>query len=141
MKFDESGNRIGSRVINTSKHIGIVGSSKVYYKLAISLITDIVKSYPQDTIFISGGALGVDKATRIVCEQLGREFIEYLPSSRSWEGFKTRNLLIARNSDHIISIALPLKTTPCYHCGNSTHEKTAGCWTGKKCKSYEVRIL
>ena len=49
--------------------------------------------------------------------------------------------IIAKYCDKIYSLALPKTKTACYHCGRDDHEKTAGCWTGKKNGNYEVVIL
>lgn len=121
--------------------IGIVGSSKAQDSISVPVIVEIMKKYPEDTVFVSGGANGIDCGVRVACEILERELIEHLPKTEDWKEYKKRNELIADECDKIYSIALPKTSIACYHCGRGDHEKTAGCWTGKKNGNYEVVIL
>ncbi len=72
------------------------------------------------------------------------DFIEHLPRTLSWPGYKSRNLAIVRDSDevHCITVArLPVSYTGmefpcCYHCvraglefAERPHIKSGGCWT------------
>ncbi len=90
---------------------------------------------------ISAGSLRIDKQI-------------HLPRERNWsQGFKPRNLLIARHSDALHNITVAryperfdgMKFGVCYHCerrfretGRATqgHIKSGGCWT-----AYEAEKL
>lgn len=126
--------------------IGIVGSSKVQVnEKSIRFVEDIVIDYPIDTVFVSGGASGIDEIVEMVCMVVDRKIIIHKPKTKDWEGYKERNLLIAKDCDKVISIALPFKEDGiqkyCYHCKSKRHQKTAGCWTAMKCKEHEVKIF
>ena len=121
--------------------IGIVGSSKIKENDVLIFVKNILNKFTKNTVIITGGAKGVDTAVKQCCDELGYICKEIFPKSNNWEGFKERNLQIAKESDHVISIALPYSKQFCYHCNSKTHEKTAGCYTGKHCKSYEVMIF
>ncbi len=121
--------------------VGIVGSSKATYDQAHEAIELIINSYPLDTTFISGGAKGIDNVVKLICAKLNRNIIEMIPKQQNWAEFKKRNLLIAKHSDVVISVALKFSGNPCYHCNNSTHDKTAGCYTLKHAKKGRVVVL
>ncbi|HEC65448.1 hypothetical protein LCGC14_2589450 [marine sediment metagenome] len=112
--------------------IAIVGSSKLTEKekqLARDAILKIIEEHGQDHIYISGGARGVDTEVHTMAQNNDVEIIEHHPSSNNWDGFKMRNICIANDCDILYCITTPMKYTPCYHCDDPTHEKTAGCWT------------
>ena len=123
--------------------IGIVGSSKAHIDTSnMMFVADIIESYPPDTIFVSGGADGIDKLVRLACELTSKQLIEYKPKSNNWEGYKKRNLFIATVCDEVISIVLPPNDKSyCYHCNTNKHEKSAGCWTARKCKKFRIEVL
>jgi len=68
----------------------------------------------------------------------------FLPDSSNWEGYKKRNIMIAKECDELYCITIPKREgeQKCYHHNPSAnHMKTAGCWTmsealrlNKKCK-------
>lgn len=126
--------------------IGIVGSSKIQLEDALPVVEKIIMMYnPTTTEFVSGGAAGVDRAVMIVCDLFNIKFTPYPPDVESWNdvgdkiGYKTRNLKIAAVSDHVVSIAL--SGGYCYHCHSDTHQKTAGCFTARRCKSFEIFVI
>lgn len=122
--------------------IGIVGSSKAQDSKSVPFIMELIKEYPEDTVFVSGGANGIDCGVKIACKILDRELIEYKPKGYGWKYNKPRNLLIAKECDEVISITLPFTNEPCYHCGFSMeHNKTAGCYTARKCNKFRIVIL
>ena len=121
--------------------VGIVGSSKFPNTAhSVRFIKDIIDKYPPDTIFVSGGAKGVDSVAIDVCRLSGYNTTVFKPKGHSWTAFKERNLIIARYCDEVISIALPLDKTPCYHCNSKRHDKTAGCYTLKYAKKGKVIV-
>ena len=124
-----------------SEIIGIVGSSKVTEKQHFDFIEKLILKLPLDTIIVTGDADGVDMVVRLMCLTHGRQCSIIYSKTKYWQSYKKRNQIIAEYSDRIISIALPLNKTPCYHCNSNTHEKTAGCYTGKINGKYEVKIL
>lgn len=121
--------------------LGIVGSSKAtdleHYKFVENLINEIY----DNTIIVTGDADGIDLCVRLVCQKYNLSHTVIYSKTKDWDGFKKRNEVIAKYCDRVISIALPLTKTPCYHCNSNTHEKTAGCYTGKINGNYEVKIL
>jgi len=125
-----------------TKIIGIVGSSKVTDDQCVDVIKDILQSYPNNTVFVTGDAFGIDFAVRKTCKIMKKTCSVIYSKTRYWDdGFKIRNEIIAKYCDKIISIALPFDKISCYHCNRDDHEKTAGCYTGKINGNYEVRIL
>ncbi|HEV8364572.1 MAG TPA: hypothetical protein VGQ52_13740 [Gemmatimonadaceae bacterium] len=71
---------------------------------------------------------------------LGLPTVQHPPEKRQWEGgYKQRNILIAEDSDVVLSIVvreLPATYTGmrfefCYHCRTKSHVKSGGCWTAK----------
>lgn len=56
---------------------------------------------------VSGGAVGIDLMAAEYAKGLGLEVTEYLPKHRRWapEGFKERNLQIARDCTHLLRIS------------------------------------
>ena len=125
--------------------IGIVGSSEAEITTSINFIMKLMKEYPSDTEFVSGGAKGIDTAVDIACQTLGRKLTIFLSDKHEWASYSKRNLKIARYCDEVISIALPFKEDGiqkyCYHCKSKRHQKTAGCWTARKCKEFKIEIM
>ena len=124
--------------------IGIVGSSKApVNEESIRFVEDIIVDYPQDTVFVSGGAKGIDEIVEMACMVVGRKLIIHKPKTENWEGYKERNIIIAHECDKVICVALRSKDKEayCYHCGSEEHERTGGCYTARRCKEFEVKIL
>lgn len=112
--------------------IAIVGTSHLTDKekaRAANAIESIFNENP-DAEIITGDANGIDA---LVLSYSGcREMTMIKALDKKWEGkygFKQRNIAIAEQADIIYSIAIPIKTTRCYHCSNEDHERTGGCWT------------
>lgn len=59
---------------------------------------------------ISGGAEGIDSLVRDVWED-NIYFEEFLPEGRTWEHFKARNILIAKECDVLIRIYDKMSST------------------------------
>lgn len=133
--------------------IGIVGSSHAGENNVAALSEHLAKLNPETDTVVSGAGKGVDTMIARLAKAKGFKVIEFPPDKQSkewlagdyWAEFKKRNLQIAKESDRVVSFALPFKTTKCYHCANSgkdnNHEKTAGCFTGKANGNYEVIIM
>lgn len=100
--------------------------------------------YPKDTIFISGGAQGIDKAVETVCKLLKRKCEVFLPKINKWVGgYRERNWKIAQECDEVVCIAKRShdKKTYCYHCGSEEHERTGGCYTARRCKKFRIVVM
>ena len=133
--------------------IGIVGSSHAGENNVGWLSEHLAKLNPETDTVVSGAGKGVDTMIARLAKAKGFKVIEFPPDKQSkewlagdyWAEFKKRNLQIAKESDRVVSFALPFKTTKCYHCANAgkddNHEKTAGCYTGKANGNYEVIIM
>ena len=124
--------------------VGIIGSSKAdkkeHFDFIEKLIVELLKKQ-EDTLIVTGDANGVDLAVRLICLKNRLKHSVIYARFDSWAFYKMRNEIIANYCDRIISIALPLDKTPCYHCNSNTHDKTAGCYTGKLNGNYEVIII
>lgn len=127
----------------TREIVGIVGSSKLGYDVGHSFITKLISSLPEDTVIVTGDALGVDLLVRNVCMELQRTHSTIFSKENNFKnGYKNRNKIIADYCDRVISIALPFSKIKCYHCvENNNHEKTGGCYTGKMNGNYEVMVF
>lgn len=120
--------------------IAIVGSSHLSEPEMLDarkntglVLNQLIKEWGTDDItFISGGAKGVDTEAEDVAKQLGLKCEIFKPAERNWDAYKIRNLKIAEQCDILYCFPTKLKTTPCYHCNATDHEKTAGCWTMKQ---------
>ena len=84
---------------------------------------------------------GIDVWAKQVADAMGKAFEEFPPKTNDWEnGFKPRNLLIARAATEVHVIAVDTypesyrgrRFTSCYHCGVSDHIKGGACWTAKQ---------
>ena len=83
---------------------------------------------------------GVDVWAEKIANKMGIETEIYPPATNDWNGFKARNLEIARASDvvHVIVVrefppGFRGKRFPwCYHCGTAEHVKSGACWTANK---------
>lgn len=128
-------------------NIGIVGSegakfSSIGEERARRIIDGLLMA--GDTV-VSGHCHlgGIDIYAEEAADRRGLQKLIFPPRELNWtNGYKPRNLLIARNSDIVYCIT-PNKLPPgytgmrfkeCYHCAksgrNSTdHLKSGGCWT------------
>jgi hypothetical protein len=80
---------------------------------------------------------GIDLWAIEEAKNLGIPTKEFPPKTNNWDGFKARNIQIAKASDVVVCIAVrkyhhhfkgrrfPL----CYHCKTKDHVKSGGCWT------------
>lgn len=68
---------------------------------------------------------------------------EFEPATLEWtNGYKPRNILIARHSDRVVCITLRelppgyrgMRFDWCYHCKTGAHVKSGGCWTIKEAR-------
>jgi len=143
--------------------IGIVGSEAAKFcpeteKRAKELIWDLL-SRPNEAgdntvTGVSSGHChlgGIDIWAEEIGAQLGLTAYIFPPKTPKWEtGYKPRNLQIVAASDEVHCITV--KTLPpeysgmqfpyCYHCKNSTHIKSGGCWTMKQAiKAGKVGVL
>ena len=124
-----------------SKTIGVVGAERSKFTanqvfVVRRLIADLIRGYDR---VVSGACHlgGVDLWAVRVAREKGLSVTEYPPETRDWAGYKARNLLIARDADHVVCIVvsrLPLGFKGlthrlCYHCGIDDHVKSGGCWT------------
>lgn len=107
----------------------------------IEIVSNIIKSSPRDATIISGGSLGVDSIAIEVAEMLAYKTEVYKPETNDWEGYKERNLWLARDCDELHCISVPVHKQPCYHHSGipAPHEKTAGCWTLNKAKELDKK--
>ena len=135
--------------------LGIVGSEAAKFtpytqEAARRIIRSLIRK-TEATLVISGHSPlgGIDWWAIEEAEAAGVPTREYPAGVHSWasvkgvDGFKARNLKIARNSDMVVCITL--KELPpeyhgmefpdgCYHCGTppGDHIKSGGCWTVKQ---------
>jgi len=127
------------------KIIGIVGSSKIpFNSKSEKFIYDILHKLKNkwETVIVTGDATGVDAITRTLCLKYNLQHsVIYSKLDKFEGGYKQRNKIIADYCDEIISIALPVSKTPCYHCNSETHERTGGCYTGKLNGNYKVLVM
>ncbi len=88
---------------------------------------------------------GVDSWAREAAELAGKPFYAYPPKRLRWEpeGYKARNIAIARKSDEMVCVAVDsyppdfpeMRFDCCYHCrqpllpAQPDHIKSGGCWT------------
>jgi len=128
-------------------NIGIVGSEAAKFtseteKIARDSIKTLIDRHDR---VVSGGCHlgGIDIWAREEATKQGIPFIEFLPKTRNWEGYKKRNIQIAETSNVVVCITV--KELPpgyrvrgfekyCYHCKTDEHIKSGGCWTVKYAK-------
>lgn len=86
---------------------------------------------------------GIDIWAHEIADAQGVAFMPFPPRTKTWDGYKARNIQIAEWSDLVI--CLTVKQLPpgfvehgwerfCYHCNTDTHIKSGGCWTMKQTK-------
>ena len=134
--------------------IGIVGSEAAKFTPkgeadAKALIRGLLLSWDE---VISGGCHlgGIDQWAAEIGRELGLKVTEYVPKNRTWsDGYKERNLLIAKNSDivHCITVdQLPdgytgMRFSRCYHCNTNGHVKSGGCWTMRQAEKGVLHVI
>jgi len=150
--------------------LGVVGASgpnpaslNEFENAIHSVISDYLSKFGDGLTVVSGGAKGVDSMTVKVCGELGVKVVEFKPvfdqsmkdaGETRWfwySGTRTRDLKIANESDHVVSIVnksysdRPSRTSPCYHCArvskDSNHVVSGGCFTAINCKSSDVIVI
>lgn len=135
--------------------VGIVGSEarKFTVRTKVLACVEICRLIEGAELVISGHSPlgGIDIWAIKLAERYGIPTQEYPPGVFTWEsvkgvdGFKARNLKIARNSDFLACITV--KELPpdyhgmefpngCYHCHTPPehHVKSGGCWTLREAK-------
>ena len=130
--------------------LGIVGSEGAKFTpekeaLARTIITAMIEVLKPEVV-VSGRCHlgGVDIFAVEQARKAGIHVIEHPPLNLQWStGYKPRNILIAKGSDHVACITLKelpphyrgMRFKLCYHCGTTDHVKSGGCWTVKYAKS------
>jgi hypothetical protein len=134
---------------NDMLKLGIVGASRttddnLAYEQIKIYVQNLQKENPEIEI-VSGGASGVDSLAIQIAKDLNIPYKVFEPKTPNWDGFKARNLEIAKYSTKVVSFANKFTTTKCYHCErvgkDNNHEKTAGCYTGYNHGEYETIVL
>jgi len=128
--------------------VGIVGSEAAKFTPETEAATRaLIRGHLQpDDVVVSGACHlgGIDLWAVEEAKNLGLAYQEFAPLYHSWEnGYKVRNIQIARDSDQVICITvreLPpsysgMRFGYCYHCRTNEHVKSGGCWTVKYAKS------
>lgn len=124
--------------------IGIVGSEGKKFTVATEAAArQLIRLRLQPGDVVISGAChlgGIDIWAVEEAQALGLETIEYKPKVLAWEGYRKRNLAIAKDSD--VVVCYTVKTLPpdykgmrftwCYHCQTNQHIKSGGCWTVKE---------
>jgi hypothetical protein len=134
--------------------VGIVGHEQAKFTPATEaearrLIRRIF-ARTQATKVVSGECRlgGVDIFAREAAEAAGIPFEGFPPLSDDWEtGFRPRNIQIAEASAVVYSIVVDRlpdgyagrRFPLCYHCGETDHVKSGGCWTVKYARSIGKR--
>lgn len=105
------------------------------------LCLELLKSYKEKVIVLSGGAKGVDSIAVEVAKKLGNKVIEFKPSAKNWDAYKERNIKIAQECDELYCITTSVKNEQCYHHKpKQNHQKTAGCYTANQAKAFKKPI-
>lgn len=73
---------------------------------------------------------GVDRFAKEEALAARYRYVGHRPHVLRWEGFRRRNLKIARESHLCVCITVA-GTTTCRHCGTQ-HVQSGGCWTIKQ---------
>ena len=116
--------------------VAIVGSSRLSEEerdRARVLIKRIIAPYKHHDEIITGDANGIDELVRSFASECNCMTV-VKATNQQWEpnGFKKRNISIARQADRVYTIATKnIKGQKCYHCVVRDHDRTGGCWTRK----------
>lgn len=92
--------------------LAIVGSvSLAGNSVAATIIETVLDKYAPSVV-VSGGAVGVDSMAVEAARKRGIPVVEYLPKVQNWaQGFKPRNLQIARGCDRLVRIVAEESST------------------------------
>lgn len=93
--------------------LAIVGSRKwtdAGEKIARWAISEALDRH-RPAVVISGGAAGVDTWTEEAAKARDIPFVAHLPERNTWPAYKARNLVIAQDCTHLVSIRSALSTT------------------------------
>jgi hypothetical protein len=137
----------------SAMHLGIVGAESAKFtplgqERARQAIRELI-SLGGSTLptVVSGGCHlgGIDAWAIEEAQKLGCPTQEYIPKVLAWGapgGYKDRNLQIADASDLCVCIVVDkyppgwtgLTFDLCYHCDQTDHIKSGGCWTMKQAR-------
>ncbi len=95
--------------------LAVVGSTNVTLSQK-SVAATIIKGFLWEHVpdeFISGGATGIDALAEACADLIGVPKKIYLPENNRWEpdGFKKRNIIIAKECDALLCIRSEQSTT------------------------------
>lgn len=127
------------RDANMVKTLAIVGTSKdlqVHETLrAMDVINRYIDEYHPWKI-ISGGASGIDTLAEIMANRRQIRFYPITPRGKGTKYNLARNREIAKSADMVLVITTKrIQDRMCYHHTPwQSHQKTAGCYTGKIAK-------
>lgn len=127
-------------------NVGIVGHESAKFTIVQEgKARDIIRRLlaPTNVVLVSGHCHlgGIDIWAEEEADRMGRKKIIHPPSSRNWsDGYKPRNILIARDSAVVHNIVVAkypddytsMRFDFCYHCRTREHVKSGGCWTAKE---------
>src|SRR3972149_1360799 len=75
----------------------------------------LLKSFPEDTEIVSGGAIGVDSIAIEMASLCKLSTTIFHPEEQKKKFFFLRNKQIAEYCDVVYCITTPTKNQPCYH--------------------------
>lgn len=132
--------------------VGIVGSEAAKFtpdseQRAKEIIRTILHQGAVTEV-VSGGCHlgGIDQWAEEIGNELSLNVTIFKPKTQNWtNGYKERNLLIAKRSDAVYCLTvdkLPAGYTGmtfnyCYHCKKNDHVKSGGCWTVKQAQKLD----
>lgn len=105
---------------------------------------------PADAVLVSGHCHlgGIDIWAEEIAEEMGRPMVIFEPKELAWStGYKPRNEQIAQECDVLYNITVrnyppdwgsrpgEMRFEACYHCRNTSHVKSGGCWTAKRAQA------
>lgn len=121
--------------------VGIVGSEELKFTPQAATeamnVIHLILCQPDVTGITSGHCPldGVDIWAEEIGKDLGLELFIFAPKTKNWDGFKARNIEIARKCTEIHCITPRVLRNGskefCYHCNTRDHVKSGGCWTVK----------